>query len=477
MGSNVVSLRQRIINRAGRSFKSILRSAGYSSGVEKHDHYKDYGYPDHITFDMAHHMFTRNGIATAAIEKTITKTWETLPFIQEYARDGSQKGKDASKETQLEAAIRKHLGRLRLWQHLTECDRRSLVGEYSGLILRIGDNKRFDEPVSGVPGGLLALIEVIPAWQGQLTVSQYDTDPHSPDYAKPVMYQFNESAVGEADQPRTFNIHPDRVIIWSADGTVNGRSFLEPGYNDLITLEKIIGAGGEGYWKNAKSAPILSIDKEASLERMADAMGIELKDLHEKMGDAVGNWQKGFDDLLMLQGMTAEQLNVQLPSPEHFFGVTLQSFSGSVNIPLKILIGSQTGERASAEDAQEWAKTCMSRRFNKTIPNLISFIERLVQFGMLPEKDWHLAWTSLTESSMKEKVDLADKMADVNVKMAPTGEFIFIPDEIRATADLEPLLDDQKYRPEGVPLDQPEPGAEDGPPADPEATPGPAEDA
>ena len=74
---------------------------------------------------------------------------------------------------------------------------------------------------------------------------------------EPKMYEFNEAAV-ETDNPnkRSLRIHPDRVLIWSDDGTVNGRSLLEPGYNDLIDLEKIKGAGGEGFWKNAKSSPV-----------------------------------------------------------------------------------------------------------------------------------------------------------------------------------------------------------------------------
>jgi hypothetical protein len=458
----VVSLRQKLMNRAGRTMQSILGRAGFVNTNGKHDHYKDFGYPDQITFELAYHMYTRNGIATAAVEKTITKTWETLPFIQEYARDGSQKGSRASEETSLEKAIRIKARQLRLWQHLTECDRRSLVGDYAGLILRIADDRQFDQPVTRKLS-LDGLVEVIPAWQGQLVVSEWETDPASADYAKPKMFNFAESSVGDISQPRNFSVHPDRVIIWSSDGTINGRSFLEPGYNDLVTIEKIVGACGEGFWKNAKSAPILSIDKEASLDRMADAMGVSLDEMNEKMEEAVRDWQAGFDQLLMLQGMEAKQLNVSLPSPEHFFSVALQSFSGSVNIPLKILIGSQTGERASSEDAQEWNKTCMSRRANKTIPNLLSLLDRLSQFGMIPEKDWHLAWTSLTESSMKEKVDLADKMAGVNVKMQTTGEFVFVPEEIRAVVDLEPLSESEKYRPEGLAGGDPDAPEDDGP--------------
>ena len=56
----------------------------------KHNHYRDFGYPDKVTFDMLYAMYTRNGIAAAAVDKTILKTWQDVPFLQEQQRDGTQ---------------------------------------------------------------------------------------------------------------------------------------------------------------------------------------------------------------------------------------------------------------------------------------------------------------------------------------------------------------------------------------------------
>ena len=63
---------------------------------------------------------------------------------------------------------------------------------------------------------------------------------------------------------------------------------------------------------------------------------------------------------------------------------------------------------------------------------------------MIPEKDWFLSWTDLTETSMGEKIERADKMADVNQKMKDSGEIVFTHEEIRAAVDLEPLSDAEK---------------------------------
>lgn len=408
----------------------------------KHNHYADFGYPVTLDFPTLYGMYTRNGLATAGVNKTVQKTWETAPFLLEKERDGSQQG--TAKETKLERDIRKRFDDLRLWSRLADADKRSMVGKFAAVILRFADGKSFSEPVDRVAGGLDGLVELIPAWEGQIEISAWETDEKSEDYGRPKMFQFNEAAVGNQKQPRQLLIHPDRVIVWSADGTVNGSSALEPGFNDLLTLEKISGAGGEGFWKNAKSAPVLEVDKEAKIAEMAKAMGVQPSEVADKMDEQVADWQKGFDQLLMLQGMTAKTLSITLPSPEHFFAIALQSFAASLSIPLKILVGSQTGERASTEDADEWSKTNMSRRSSQTIPNIMALINRLERVGILPERDWHLDWADLTEASMPEKIDRAFKMADANTKLQPSGEWLFTPDEIRAVVDLEPLSDSEK---------------------------------
>ncbi|RVJ77557.1 anti-CBASS protein Acb1 family protein [Sinorhizobium meliloti] len=439
-----------VVNNAVRRLDAMF--PGYFASA-KHNHYKDFGYPETLNFSQLYSMYTRNGIAQAGVNKTVLKTWQDNPFLLEKERDGSEVGQ--SDETTLEKQIRQRFDDLRLWPKLSEADGMSLVGAYSGVILRFADSKLFEEPVDRVPGGLDGLVEVIPAWEGQLTVSQWDTNERSESYGQPKMFQFNESAVDSKQQPRSFVVHPDRVIVWSKNGTVHGKSILEPGYNDLLTLEKVSGAGGEGFWKNAKSAPVLEVDPEAKLTEMARMMGVPLDELVDKMNDQVEDWQKGFDKLLMVQGMEAKTLGITLPSPEHFFAIALQSFAASINMPVKILVGMQTGERASKEDADEWALTNMSRRNNYVIPNIRTLVQRLERVGILPERDWFVDWTDLTESSMSEKIERANKMAETNQKMGDV--YVFTDDEIRQVVGYEPLKDSEKYRNE--PTDEETQGA------------------
>ena len=434
----------RLVLLANSAVRSLAAMFPGFYGGQKHNYEVDFGFPDQVDFKTAYAAYTRIGLANAGVEKTVEKTWQDNPFLQEFQRDGTKGGDQG--ETPLEADIRQRFADLRIWQHMAEADRRGMVGAYSGLILRLADSQPFDGPVTRVPGGLKGLVEVVPAWEGQLTVSEWETDQANENYGHPKMFAFAESAVGNATQPRQFNIHPDRVIIWSRDGTLHGRSALEPGYNDLQTISKIVGAGGEGFYKNAKSGLSIEIDKDAKLNDMAAAMGIAASDVVDKIDEQVESFNRGFDKSLMTQGMKVTPIQVNLPSPEHFFGVAVQSFAATMKMPMKILVGSQSGERASTEDASEWSRTCMSRRTNQVIPSIMAFVQRLERFGILAAKDWHLAWTDLTESTMGEKIDRADKMADVNQKMKDTGEFIFLPEEIREVVGLEPLSDAEKMR-------------------------------
>lgn len=415
-----------LANAVQRSLSRMF--PGYFTTSTKHDHYRDFGWPETLAFPDFYRMYSRNGLAAAAIDKTTAKTWESNPEVWETAHPA---------ESPLEEDIRRRFRRLRVWQKMAECDRRSMVGRYSGLILRLADGKQFDQSVDRVPGGLDGLVEVIPAWEGQLTVANWQSNPAAPDYGRPVMFQFNESAVGQQDQPRQFPVHPDRVIVWSDDGSVLCTSALEPGFNCLIDLEKIMGAGGEGFWKTSRGAPVIEAPQGVTPSQVAEGMGVNLSDLASAINDQVDAFQQGFDKGLLLGGMTAKPMQISLPQPEEFFNAPLNSFAASMQMPVKILIGNQTGERASTEDSRDWAQTCNSRRINRCVPLIEEFVDRLVAWGMLPERDWTVHWADLTEATATDKLARAATMATINTQTQPGDDPAFTSEEIRVAAGFD----------------------------------------
>jgi hypothetical protein len=430
----------RLLSNSSNPFSSTTRSSWwggtFSGGTNsKHNLFYDFGYPAYgeLVFEHFYNMHRRNGIAKALIEKTASKTWQSIPKLLEM--------EEAHEETSLEADVRQWFSDIRLWQNLQETDRRSMVGKYAGLIFQLADGQPYREPVEGqIAGGLEGLISVLPAWEGQLEPSSWDMVPTSPTYGMPSMFRFNESSVDpENGKIRSFEVHPDRCFIWSKDGTTWGESKLEPCYNAMMDMEKIRGAGGEGFWKNAKSQPILSASPEVDFNQLAAMLGTDLSGLPDALDEVVSKWTKGFDESMLLQGMEASTLSVSLPNPSDFFNVAIQEVAASWPIPQKVLVGMQTGERASTEDAREWAQTNMSRREFLVIPNIMDIVRRFEAWGIIPEMDWFLSWGNLTAPTIEEKASLADKMASVNQRMFATGDVVFTDNELREVMGYDPF--------------------------------------
>ena len=417
-----------LLNAARRRLNDLF--GGVYRGQQKHDHYKDFGWPDFIEFDQTYRMYRRNSLATAVVEKTIGKTWQDNPALWET---------ENPKESAIEADIARKFDQIRAWQKMAEADRRSLVGRYAGVILRLADGKQFNEPVDRVPGGLDGLVDLIPFWESQMQISMWYSDPLEARYGEPMLYEFNESSLGgDVHAVRQFPVHPDRVIIWSEDGTVNCRSALEPIYNDLIDVEKVKGAGGEGFWKTSRGAPILEAPAGVSPQDLQRMMGVSTNaEVQDAMNEQIDSFSEGFDRALFLMGMTAKPMQISLPSPEHFFAAPINSIAAAKQIPVKILMGSQTGERASTEDANEWSQTCNSRRVNRCKPLIMDLVQRMVRFGILPPRDWFVGWQDLTEATAGERMERAFKMADINAKTGPADIPPFDENEIREAAGYE----------------------------------------
>lgn len=438
------------------SVGSIYDGGTFSQSVNaKHKLFFDFGYPalSELEFYYFYYTWRRNGFASGLVEKTKLKTWQDNPTL----RDEDEKTGD---ESQLEMDVRRHFDRIRFWQKLQETDKRSMVGKYAGLIFQLNDGRSYDQPVRSVPGGIKGLISVLPAWEGQLEPSGWDGDPSSATYGQPKMFRFNESSVDpEQGKVRSFSVHPDRCFIWSADGTTWGESKLEPIYNALMDTDKVRGAGAEGFWKVAKNQPVLQAASDVDFNQLASMLGTDLAGLPDALDEVIARWTKGFDESLVLQGMEAKALDIRMPTdPEKFQSVPLQEIAAAWPMPMKVLTGMQTGERASTEDAREWAQICMSRRNNLVIPNVMEIVHRFERWGILPEMDWWLDWADLTAPTIDERLAIGERMAKINQHMASTGEPVFSDDEIRGEAGYD-AKDDGDFR-EMLP-DDIEPGEEE----------------
>lgn len=388
----------------------------------KHSHNVDFGWPDNVSFAQLHRMYTRNDMAKAAVCKTTEKTFQNLPSIT----------RNDKVDDDLVAAF----DRLGFWDKLADVDEWSQVGGYAGIILRIADDQPFDQPVETAIT-LDNLVEIIPAWSEQLKVGEWHSDQADPDnYGKPKTFTYNEAAMTARGTNRSIVVHPDRVFIWSSTGDTHALSSLLSGYNNLLDMEKVSGAGGEGFWKTAAARLNVEIDAGTDFDQfqrsIEQATG---KTFQEAMDDKARKVNAGLDNMFISQGMKVAPFTISLPQPKEFFEIPLSAFAAGRSIPVKILIGMQTGERASAEDAQEWNNTITSRRKRWTIPSIRDLLRKLESLGILAP-NWVIKWDSLSNDTPAARLDRAEKMADVNSKQyaSAEAETVFSSAEIRLEA-------------------------------------------
>ncbi|ENC8478496.1 DUF1073 domain-containing protein [Escherichia coli] len=399
---------------------------------KRHSAWCEYGFPEKVTYENLYALYRRGGIAHGAVEKLVGKCWQTNPEIIEG--DDADESKD---ETAWEKNAKKVFTK-RLWRAFAEADRRRLVGRYAGILLHINDSRTWDQPV--VRGKSLKKVTI--AWAGSLTVSEWVTDQKSADYGQPKQWKYVESLPNDGTNQRF--VHPDRVFILG-DYSNDAIGFLEPGYNACVSLEKVEGGSGESFLKNAARQLNVNFEKEIDFNNLASLYGVSMDELQDKFNEVAGEMNRGNDVLMTTQGATVTPLVTAVADPSATYNVNLQTFAASVDIPVKVLVGMQTGERASTEDQKYFNARCQSRRGDLSF-EIEDFSDKLIDLKIIDAvSEKTVIWDDLNEQTGTEKLANAKTMGEINQTMQGSGdEPAFSREEIRTAAgydndDEEPL--------------------------------------
>ena len=387
--------------------------------------WQEYGFPEHLGFDDLYNAYRRVDVAHGAVERLVEKCWQSPPWVIE-----GDETRNATAMTATERAWGKLFKDLDLWRVMKEADRRRLVGRYSGIILYWADGKPWAEPVEGTPR--LAKLEAV--WADQLKVESWYEDRDDPDtYGQPRTYTFTEPSFGGRPSQIT-TIHADRVFIL---GSMCPRSpaFLEPGYNQLVTIEKITGGSGESILKAAAQNVVLEYDKDVDLAQIAEANGLSMAEFQEFLDGRARDWGEGVDKMMALQGGRAVNLQPAQVDPTGAFNVAVSAFAASVLIPTKIIIGNQQGDRASTEDQKDFNARAQGRRVNQLAPDILAFLRHVARFGFIRIGDEvSVMWDDLTRPTRSERLADAKTMAETALMGISTGKPYYTDEEIRETA-------------------------------------------
>lgn len=396
----------------------------------------EYGFPSELVFEDLYRMYERHGVAHGVVHRLLDKCWETMPEVIQ-----GDKADESTTQTPWEKSIAKQFKKLKVWKHFKEADRMRMVGHYSGILLQVADGKLWSDPLAQKVG---VLVKLIPAWEGQLEPASWDTDPTSPTYGEPTMWSFNEAAVKENDnrEPgRAMQVHPSRVFIVGDYRT--GVPLLKAGYNDFVTIEKVVGGAGESFLKNASRQLNINFDKDTQMADVAKIYGVPISELHTAFDEVAKGMNRGMDSVLATQGASVSTLVSTVPDPEKPFNVALQSACASVQIPVKIVVGMQTGERASTEDIKDFNKRGQGRRVNELSDDIEGFVAHLSKYKLLDtplsgtDPEVTCVWDDLGEATLSERLANAKLMAETNNLGNATGDKYFSPEQIVTTAGFE----------------------------------------
>lgn len=392
--------------------------------------YCEYGFPEDVDFSDFMKLYRRGGVAHGGVNKVLNKCWSTAPqIIQGDAQD------NAKKVTPWENSLKKIFKGGRFWKAFKEADKRRLVGRYSALLLRIGDGGKWHEPVTKQGA---SLVQLVPVWQSALSITKYGTDPESEDYGQPIEWSYTEEQV-EGTVDRSVKIHKDRIFVlgdWRPDAI----GFLEPAFNAFVSLEKVEGGGGESFLKNAARHLSMSFDPEIDLANVAAMYNVDLKDLSGEISKVARRINRGSDVVLATQGATVTPLVSNVPDPQPVYGVNLQTISAALDIPAKILVGNQTGERASTEDQKDFSGMCQSRRESELSFEISGMMDKLIALRIVkPVPEFTVVWDKLTESTLAERLASSKTMAEINSLSVGIEGVVYPANEIREVSGHDPL--------------------------------------
>ena len=159
---------------------------------------------------------------------------------------------------------------------------------------------------------------------------------------------------------------------------------------------------------------------------------------------------RGIDATLITQGGSASPLSVAVSDPEPHYAIALQSACASVRIPSRIVVGNQSGERASTQDLAAFNSRGQGRRLKVLTPDIERLVRKFADVGVIqPIAEFAVIWDDLSEATQAEKLANAAIMADIVQKTAGSGDRApFDSADIRDAAGLEAWAADEAL-PEG----------------------------
>jgi uncharacterized protein len=441
--NNIIALRGR-----------FARFLGITHGGNR-DLYSQFGWPIVLNSEQLWQMYLRNGLANRIVKSFPQATWRDDAIVRDVQGDSAEK--TSKTYSPFVEACETLFESLQVYRALERADRIASIGRYGVIFLGFNDGRQSWEPLRGNA----KILYLQPYAEINAEINKLVQDERDQRYGLPEFYTLRcgGSMTGDKKQTlRTIRAHWTRVIHiaeYLDEDNVYGTPRLFPIFNLIQDLEKVTGASAETFWYNSRPGLSLEMDPEftASTEQI-DAFKAQANEFENQLRR-----------IFTLQGIKANLLTAQVADPQPNITAMLDILSGAVQIPKRILIGSEAAALASLQDENNWSERIRERRRNFAGPSiLVPLVTKLIATGNLPQPNEQF-WIQWPEDAISPEsaANIGQTKSNTlrNYVMSPGAELIVPAPEFRqkflglSPTPEEHLLDDMDALSE-IELSEPE---------------------
>lgn len=456
-----------------RTFLGVLSSRlgltsriGWTYGGDRKLH-DVLGYQKTLDYRDFKARYLRQDIAHRLVQAYPEATWAQPPTVREDDEDDT--------DTAFEEAWEDLVTRLRIYAILRRTDVLANLGQYAVLLIGLRGQSRLDQPAHAVHGPEDVLY-LAPYSEEFTEIAAFEDNAGLPTFGQPKVYRINTGQANDinrrSESPQSLTVHASRIIHVAEDildDEVYGIPRLQPIYDKLDDLLKVVGGGAEGFWRDSRRRIVLSLRDGYTLTA----------DDAERIQQEAEEYAHNERDFIRASGMDVSQLIGTVASPKEHADVILDMIAATTGIPKRILLGSERGQLASVQDDDAWKERVALRQQQFAEAVLLRpLIDRLIGLRALPEpaQPYTVEWGNLHSLSEPQRAVVAKDWAAALDTYAGKGmaQTIVPPAEFRETY-LGIAAESEFPMPDLMPLDEgaTSPDAQ-APPA--EETPAPAAD-
>lgn len=361
-------------------------------------------------------LFNR-GIGKRLVNILGNRVWSKMPTITSEASPSLSNDFDAFAQ------------RVSLQSAMATAERLAKIGRYATLL--IGTSGELHEPAESIRS-FNDIVYVLPKSSTDLSILSYNMDSSDPRYGMPETYEMEmelstkEGMVGFEKKV----VHASRVhhVCYSELGQrVVGEGYLLPVYNYFIDLIKVVGGGCHSLWLNVRNI-FFNTKDGVNLPK-----GEKLEELKKALSQDFDQFEEGLRRVMMLQNFDAQTLNLPIPNIDNHFNVLCKLIAGTYGIPLRVLFGSETGERTGLLEKKQFERVIKDYRTFFSEPVFRGLMTTFLSMGLYKgvDTDMSISWGNITDLSDEEMLDINSKKTAMLVAYVnANGADDFIPPEI-----------------------------------------------